>query len=607
MQAKRYAFILAAGAVCLLAWGLYLTHLDSESLWYDEWFSWNYGVMNPLDMVRETAYLDVHPPVYYLWTGAWIRYTGSEDVFVMRLTSVIPAVLAVALCYRAACDWFGNRWAALAAALFLATLGIFVYFARELRMYTLVVCMGLGSWWLLSRALAGRRVALWAYAALVGVMLYTYYFTAFMVVAQAVAILWKCRRQSPRLLRAYALPAASFLPWIPIIYDQLVLENVRAGHTAALSIGNLGKYAATEPTTVESVSRFISTYTAGQPAYAALLLGLGLILGLGMTSARYRTGTVFAALWLFLTAFIFFGLNPVIPVYSLRYPLMIVPGVALLVGAAVGGLPARARPGVVVLVGVAGLLSHTAGFLPPKIPHRDLLMTIDRAYQPGDRIWYNLDAGALGSYKGREVEYYQAKVTPRLTFDRFIWDAPKDFAQPGRIWYVHPYWISMPPAAADALHRTLTERTSFGAYSVELYEAPPTDESARFGDVLAVSVSPLPALQPGGTVTVKTWWRALQPPERDYSYGLYLRDASGAVVAQADGGLSADDKPTSQWTPGDALRLATLTFTLPATLPPGCTLSLGIYDWQNPTRLRVALPDGSPAPDDLLPVGRCGE
>src|SRR5262245_60266280 len=137
----RWRSLLPAISVCLLAWILFTTHLDGESMWYDEWYSWATGSQGDVfQIVRHTAET-VHPPFYYFWLYSWMRFTDSQSLFMMRLSSVIPAVLAVALCYRAVLDWFKSYHAALAAAAFMATCGIFVYFARELRMYPLMVLL----------------------------------------------------------------------------------------------------------------------------------------------------------------------------------------------------------------------------------------------------------------------------------------------------------------------------------------------------------------------------------------------------------------------------------------------------------------------------------
>jgi hypothetical protein len=113
------------------------------------------------------------------------------------------------------------------------------------------------------------------------------------------------------------------------------------------------------------------------------------------------------------------------------------------------------------------------------------------------------------------------------------------------------------PGEVDSIltaERAITDTYEFGAYTVRLYEAPPRGQPARFGQEFAMLYRPLAqtAYQPGDTVRHALWWRALEAVPRDYSYGLYLRRAGESeIVAQVDAGLTADDKPTSQWQPSE--------------------------------------------------------
>jgi len=142
--------------VLLLAWGLFLVGLNKESLWYDEWISWTFSQMSsPFALIRATPNR-AHPPIYYLWLWTWVRLIGSDTVFVMRLTAAIPALLTVALVYRLAANWFRSSWAGIGAAAFLARSGIFIYYARELRMYALVALWATLSWYLLGASNAAN-------------------------------------------------------------------------------------------------------------------------------------------------------------------------------------------------------------------------------------------------------------------------------------------------------------------------------------------------------------------------------------------------------------------------------------------------------------------
>lgn len=591
----------AASAVCLLGWLLFVVNLDTESLWYDEWYTWEISRQGLLGSVNTTA-TDVHPPFYYLWVVGWMGWTQSDDVFLMRLSSVIPAVLAVAMCYRVGSDWFGSRWVGLVAAVFLATSGIFIYYARELRMYSLIVLLGLGSWWLLWRYLKGHNRSLIGYAVTVALMMYTYYFTAFMIVVQALVGLIFAPRRIGRLLLAYGAALIAFAVWLPTLYQQLVLESSRAGRGDALTLTSIGKFAANQPTNSQTVQEFIQTYTAQQPAFVILLLALAVL-----AAVRSRA-VIVTALWLLGTTLLFFGVNLVIPVYNLRYVLMVVPALALLIGVGLASLQlsARAMSVLVVLVAVLGITAHTSAFLPPKAPHRQLMHTLSANYRPGDRIWYNIDPGALGSTLDFERAYYLQHAAPNLNTDLFIWDAPNDFANATRVWDVRPYWVTMPNNVSETLLSgwSLSEEYPFGAYTVRLYETPPADQTPiTFDDLLSlkISESSKTVFRPGDTVTVKTWWHSMETVPLDYSYGLYLRGADGAVLAQNDHGLEIDGKPTSQWTTEDSL--AKLQMTLPANLSPGdYSLWLAVYYWEDPQPLSATASDEFPTDNNVVRV-----
>ena len=574
--------------VLLLAWGVMLYNLARESIWYDEWITWDFSRRGVIGLTQATIE-DVHPPLYYVWVWLWMTITGSQDVFVMRMSSVIPALLSVALAYRLGAAWFNRRWVGLGGAVFLATSGIFIYYARELRMYTLVVLLALVSWWALWRFVTGRQRYPWLYVLTVIVMAYTYYFTAFMVAIQALVVLLYFRDKFLKLVAGYIVVGVALLPWIPAFMHQLELEGARAGQEGAI-----GKFAATDPTNLTSLNAFITSYSAGQTAFVLLLVGLALVMGWNMGRA-FRRGIVLTALWLLGTMALFFGINLVIPVYNLRYVLLVMPALALLAGTLTAHFAQPARFWLVVLIGAGGLLFHFDAFLPPKLAHGELLPMIAARYQPGDRVWYNLDDGAMGSSLNLEAGYYLEVVLPGLDTDWFIWDAPREFADvegTPRVWDVRPYWIPMPAEAETALlnGRRLVSEEVLRVYTIRLYEAPPQTDPAIVDDLLAVKVSPLarPVYAPGETVTVTTWWQALQPPPLDYSYGITLRDANIEVLAGYDDGLRLDELMTSQWSPGADFAPIPMTLTLPHNLPPGeYDLWLVVYFWQEPHPLPI--------------------
>ena len=584
--------------VLLLAWMMFVVHLDLESMWSDEWFSWMYAIQGPFALVRATAQ-DVHPPAYYLLLSLWVAITGSQNLFVMRLTAAFPALLTVALSYRLGVDWFKNRWAGIGAAVFLGTCGIFIYYARELRMYALMVFLATLSWVFLTRFLQGKSKSLLGYIACVGLMAYTYYFSAFVLFTQIAIVTWFYRAKFWALIKAYIVVFIAFIPWIPTLFDQMFWERARTGNPNAAIIG---KFGATEPTTLPHIATFINIYTATQPAFVLLLIALAL--GLGWGAARHfnaQRWLIAATSWLFLTIVLMFGLNLAFPIYNQRYLLSVTPALALLAGVAVAVVSrlSNRRVGValVSVIAVSGMIFHADAFLQPKTPHKDMLQAIAAEYRPGDRIWYNFSYGGLGSSITQEVGYHLKFDAPTLNSDEFIWDAPNDYADVKavpRVWDVRPYWIPIPNKALAPLtsDRVQSEEYDFGDYSVRLYEAPPTSETpVQVGDLFSLLPGGVEKNQyhAGDTVTVKTWWQTPTLPTLDYSYVLYLRpQGSDTIIKQLDGGLLAGTLPTSQWTPGQSYRLSQITLPLPSDLASGTyQLWIGVYFWQNPQRLAM--------------------
>jgi len=606
-----FSVIMGVVAVCLLGWLISVFHLSYESMWIDEAQTLTTSSQGILQIVQTIA-KDVHPPIYFLWVHFWLAFIGSDDLFILRLSSAIPGLISVALCYRLAWEWFESRIVALGAASFLATSGLFIYYTRDLRMYPLMVMMTLSTWWMLTRYLKGKTRARWGYAASLVLLAYTFYFAAFMVIAQWLVVFIFFRARIGKLLKACAIMALALVPWIPTFLTQIYEARAQSGDPNAPLIG---KFLGTTPTSIGAIWEFIQTYTAKQPGYILLLIVLALLWGL--QNMQYRRWIVASALWLFLTISLFFAINLIFPIYGIRYVLSVLPALAILAGAAFAILPKnRIIYGVIVVVLVNGMISQTDGFLPARAPHRELLSTIAAHYLPTDRVWYDLNQGALGSTYTDDVKYHLRKNAPMLNPDLFVWNAPQEFldvkASP-RVWDVRPYWITPPSAILAALQngRVVTEVQTFDAYAVKLYEAPPLAKApVELGDFFDLLVSPqeVTIYQPDQLVDLKTWWHVRQAIPTDYSLSLILlAPNSSKPAAQQDTPLLIDTKPTSKLLPGDHYIYQSQTFHLPKTLKPGSyTIWLTVYYYGDLKRLAVsASPDF--VTDNALSTVQIGE
>src|SRR5690606_26333520 len=154
----------------LVAWALFIRNIGLESMWYDEHISWSLASSDTFaDFLGRWPYGTGHPPFYFATLWAWLKWTGSVDMGIMRLTAALPSLVAVAFVYRLGREWFSGRWVGLAAMTLMGTNGVIIYFARVLRTYVLLFLLVLICFWL-PRRLSERdhRRALFGSALTVG-------------------------------------------------------------------------------------------------------------------------------------------------------------------------------------------------------------------------------------------------------------------------------------------------------------------------------------------------------------------------------------------------------------------------------------------------------
>lgn len=238
--------------VLLLALGLRAYHLNTQSLWYDEAVTAQVASQGISELTRWTAD-DIQPPLYYYAVAGWTRLAGRSE-WALRFPSVFFGVLTVALLWAAARRLFGKvefgRCAAGCVALLSAVYPLYVYYAQEARMYTLLTFLGVLAGYALLRATVdeGRRTKdedplasfvvrrssarwwlLFVFAA--AAMLYTHYFGVFLLLAYGICWLgWLIWGKSPTwptrkaLLAAFAASTAAivllYLPWLPAMLNR---------------------------------------------------------------------------------------------------------------------------------------------------------------------------------------------------------------------------------------------------------------------------------------------------------------------------------------------------------------------------------------------------
>lgn len=140
-----------------------------------------------------------------------------------------------------------------------------------------------------------------------------------------------------------------------------------------------------------------------------------------------------------------------------------------------------------------------------------------------------------------------------------------------------------------------------GLFSVPVWQ-PATPLQVTIGDDVRLLGYTLPATaKPGESLPLTLYWQAMAAPGEERSVLVHLQDATGAMVAQADGPPAGGARPVSTWQRGDYIR-DDRTVALPPSLAPGnYNLAIGMYRFPSIERLPLRQ-GGEPLPDDVIHI-----
>ena len=322
----------------LLAAALQWWVLDAQSLWYDEGFSVWLAQQPPAVIIARTAN-DIHPPLYYLLLHAWMSLAGQSE-WAVRFLSAAFATLCVPLMWQLGRRLLRSQIAALFAALLTALSPLWLWYAREARMYAMLLALVAVLGWLWVEV-AERPQPRWGwialFAALATLGVYTHFYLWFVLAAFALAALlgWLRRRPLAALRRwslAFIVPLLAYLPWLGITLRRL-------GEDRSYWEGMLPL----RPVVAQALGSWMSGH-AMHEAQATLLGWLGAavaLLGLLVLLGRTRRGglavrPLLLTLWLLLPVIGLYAISWNRPKYHPRYLVFAAPAFILLLAAWLG-------------------------------------------------------------------------------------------------------------------------------------------------------------------------------------------------------------------------------------------------------------------------------
>ncbi len=383
--------------LCAVAFGLRVAGLDYQSLWRDEVDALRFASRPLSDLLHSFVTPGENGPLYFLLLRPWLGFAGQSE-FALRFFSVVFGVLAVPLVYRLGRRLFPPRtrsapFAALVAALLMATSPYLVWYGQEGKMYTLGLFLVLLSMDRFLAALEGGGWQRWlSYVVATSAAMYVHLIAVLIVPVQVVTFLLLDRETRSARWRPWLMSLAALtVPYLPLLAWQfpLLLEPADTGfrfvplHQMLLSL--------------------LASYSLGV-AQGSNPWILGLFVGalLGASLFRVGQGPRLASLgivlcWLLLPVVGLFLITLVRPLYTARYLVFVLPAYYLLlaVGLVTIGRRAPALAGLLLgaLLAVNGWGVWLQARTPIKADFRGATEYVREQLTPGDLVLFQIPYG----------------------------------------------------------------------------------------------------------------------------------------------------------------------------------------------------------------------
>jgi hypothetical protein len=175
--------------VGLLVYGVVALNEAMDLLEYT-YFQEAFSGSNPISVAFSPVVAErAHAPGYAMFLWFMVQVSSSE--IWLRMPSLLSAAAGAWFMFRLTADGTGSRTAGWLAAVFGAMAPLAMRYGRDVTPYSTVGLLAVASTWLLYRSLVTGERKMWIGFATVGAAgFFLHYFTAFLVIGQAGAVLW---------------------------------------------------------------------------------------------------------------------------------------------------------------------------------------------------------------------------------------------------------------------------------------------------------------------------------------------------------------------------------------------------------------------------------
>lgn len=301
--------------------------LDSEPICQDEPFSIYHAQFTIAELINHLKNYN-NPPLFEFILHFWIKLFGIS-AFSVRVLPMIFSSLSVFLVYKIGKDFFDNKIAVVASALFTFSTMQILY-AHDCRVYSLFLLLTLTSFYQFFKILKfrDRSTKHWMFLSISNILImYAHYFGAFVWIVEGIIIalfFYKNKRILIKFCLMILLCIVAYIPQIPVAYFRF-FGSVKNGTWLK------------PPEGIESVYNMIWSFTnMPVPAVMSLAILIFAMLKFLFFSDKKITNqyTKYTVIW-FLFPFLFmFFISYKVPMFLDRYLIFLTPAYYFMLGIA---------------------------------------------------------------------------------------------------------------------------------------------------------------------------------------------------------------------------------------------------------------------------------